>query len=44
MMRFTRRPVRVDEVVSGDLLPVVSGISAGDTVVVEGAVQLLGMI
>jgi len=44
MLRFTRRPVHVDEVVSGDLLPVLSGISAGDTVVVEGAVQLLGMI
>jgi len=44
MLRFTRRPVRVDEAVSGDLLPVASGISPGDTVVVEGAVQLLGMM
>jgi len=44
MLRFTRRPVRVDEAVSGDVLPVLSGVAAGDTVVVEGAVQLLGMI
>jgi cobalt-zinc-cadmium efflux system membrane fusion protein len=42
-LRFTRRPVRVDEAVSGDLLPVLSGIADGDSVVVEGAVQLLGM-
>jgi len=43
MLRFARRPVRVDETVSGDLLPLLSGVSAGDTLVVEGAVQLLGM-
>jgi cobalt-zinc-cadmium efflux system membrane fusion protein len=43
-LRFSRRPVHVDEVVSGDLLPVLSGISSGDTVIVRGAVQLLGMI
>lgn len=43
MLRFTRRPVRVNEAVSGDLLPVLSGIGDGDSVVVEGAVQLLGM-
>jgi cobalt-zinc-cadmium efflux system membrane fusion protein len=44
MLRFSRRPVRVDESVSGDLVPVRSGIASGETVVVEGAVQLLGMI
>jgi cobalt-zinc-cadmium efflux system membrane fusion protein len=43
LLRFARRPVRVDETVSGDLLPVLSGISPGETVVVEGSVQLLGM-
>ena len=43
MLRFSRRPIHVDETVSGDLLPVLSGIAEGDSVVVEGAVQLLGM-
>ena len=43
LRRFERRPVHVDETVSGDLLPVVSGIASGESVVVEGAVQLLGM-
>jgi multidrug efflux pump subunit AcrA (membrane-fusion protein) len=43
MMRFARRPVHVDETISGDLLPVISGISPGESVVTEGAVQLLGM-
>jgi cobalt-zinc-cadmium efflux system membrane fusion protein len=43
MLRFARRPVRVDETVSGDLLPVISGVLPGETVVVEGAVQLLGL-
>jgi hypothetical protein len=44
MLRFARRQVRVDEMVSGELLPVLSGLSTGDMVVVEGAIQLLGMI
>jgi cobalt-zinc-cadmium efflux system membrane fusion protein len=43
MLRFTRRPIRVDEAVPGDFLPVLSGIGQGESVVVEGAVQLLGM-
>jgi cobalt-zinc-cadmium efflux system membrane fusion protein len=44
LLRFSRRSVRVDESVSGDLVPVRSGIASGETVIVEGAVQLLGMI
>ncbi len=43
LLRFARRPVRIDETVSGDLVPLLSGASAGDSVVVEGAIQLLGM-
>jgi membrane fusion protein, heavy metal efflux system len=38
--RFERRPVNVDEDISGDYLPVTRGLSAGDIVVVEGALLL----
>ena len=42
-MRFERRPVQVDEDVTGDLLPVLSGIKAGEKVVVSGAILLAEM-
>ena len=44
MFRFARRVVRVDENVTGDLLPVKSGLSPGDTIVVRGGLILSGMI
>lgn len=42
-LRFERRPVQVDEDVSGDLLPVLSGVQVGDKVVVSGAILLAEM-
>jgi RND family efflux transporter MFP subunit len=44
LVRFVRKPVRVDENAGGDLLPVLSGLARGDVVVVGGAIQLSGMI
>jgi hypothetical protein len=38
--RFERRPVKVDEDVSGDFLPVIRGLSEGEAVVVDGALLL----
>jgi len=38
--RFERRPVNVDEDISGDYLPVTRGLQAGEVVVVEGALLL----
>ena len=42
-LRFERRPVRVDEQVTGDLVPVMSGLKAGDQVVAKGALTLAGI-
>jgi hypothetical protein len=44
LFRFVRKPVRVDENEGGDLLPVLSGLSRDETVVVTGAIQLSGLI
>ena len=38
--RFERRPVNVDEDISGDYLPVLRGLNPGDVVVTEGALLL----
>lgn len=43
-VRFARRAVRLDEEAGGALAPVLQGLKAGETVVVAGAIQLLGMI
>jgi cobalt-zinc-cadmium efflux system membrane fusion protein len=43
-LRFERRPVSVNEELGGDYLPVVRGISAGEQVVISGAILLSGMI
>jgi membrane fusion protein, heavy metal efflux system len=42
-LRFERRRVQVQEDVSGDLYPVLGGLNAGETVVVEGALLLSGV-
>jgi cobalt-zinc-cadmium efflux system membrane fusion protein len=42
-LRFERRRVQVQEDVSGDLYPVISGLNAGETVVVDGALLLSGV-
>jgi cobalt-zinc-cadmium efflux system membrane fusion protein len=44
MLRFARRPVKVDETVTGDFLPVQQGLAAGDTIVVRGGLILSGLI
>jgi len=44
MIRFARRPVKVDESVTGDFLPVQQGLAAGDTIVVHGGLILSGLI
>ena len=44
LTRFARRAVKVDESVTGDVVPVLQGLSAGDTVVVRGGLLLSGMI
>jgi cobalt-zinc-cadmium efflux system membrane fusion protein len=43
-LRFERRPVSVNEELGGDFLPVVRGISAGERVVISGAILLSGML
>jgi len=40
---FRRRQVRTDEQLSGDLVPVLSGLTAGERVATRGAIFLLGM-
>jgi len=42
-LRFERRRVQVQEDVSGELYPVLSGLKAGETVVVDGALLLSGV-
>jgi cobalt-zinc-cadmium efflux system membrane fusion protein len=42
--RFARRRVKVDETVSGDFLPVLSGLTKGDTIVTSGGLILSGLI
>ena len=42
-LRFERRRVRVDEDVTGDFYPVLSGLNAGETVVTDGALLLSGV-
>jgi multidrug efflux pump subunit AcrA (membrane-fusion protein) len=42
-LRFERRRVQVQEDVSGDLYPVLGGLNAGETVVVDGALLLSGV-
>jgi membrane fusion protein, heavy metal efflux system len=42
-IRFTRKQVQVDDA-GGDLLPVVSGLTRGETVVTAGAIQLSGIL
>jgi cobalt-zinc-cadmium efflux system membrane fusion protein len=42
-LRFERRRVKVQEDVSGDFYPVVSGLNEGETVVVDGALLLSGV-
>jgi cobalt-zinc-cadmium efflux system membrane fusion protein len=41
--RFERRPIEVDEHEMGDLLPVKSGLKAGEKVVGQGAILLAGL-
>jgi membrane fusion protein, heavy metal efflux system len=42
-LRFERRRVQVQEDVSGELYPVLAGLNAGETVVVDGALLLSGV-
>ncbi len=44
MTRFARRRVKVDENVTGDAVPVLQGLNAGDTIVVRGGLILSGLI
>ncbi|HTB56853.1 MAG TPA: efflux RND transporter periplasmic adaptor subunit [Polyangia bacterium] len=41
---FKKRRVTVNEVINGDLIPVLGGLQAGETVAVNHAVLLLGML
>jgi len=43
-LRFVRRPIAVDEMEGGDYVPVKSGASRDENVVVAGGVLLLGML
>jgi cobalt-zinc-cadmium efflux system membrane fusion protein len=40
--RFERRPIQVDDQISGDRIPVKAGLKAGERVVTQGALQLAG--
>ena len=40
--RFERRPIQVDEQISGDLVPVKAGLKAGESIVTQGAMLLSG--
>jgi multidrug efflux pump subunit AcrA (membrane-fusion protein) len=40
--RFERRPVSVDETEAGDIVPVMKGLQAGESVVSSGAIMLTG--
>lgn len=42
-VRFERRPVEVDEDTAGDFMPVLHGLSDGESVVVSGAILLSSM-
>jgi cobalt-zinc-cadmium efflux system membrane fusion protein len=42
-LRFERRPVTVDEDISGDFMPVLHGLAEGDQVVTSGAILLSSM-
>jgi len=41
---FKRRQVVVNEEETGDLIPVLNGLKAGDTIVVDGAIFLAGLV
>jgi len=43
-LRFQRRPVAVEDMTGGEYVPLKSGVSAGERVVVSGGVLLLGML
>jgi hypothetical protein len=43
-LRFERRPVAVDEMEGGDYVPIKTGVTRGEQVVVSGGVLLLGML
>lgn len=43
-LKFERRPIAVDEMEGGDYVPVKSGATRDETVVVSGGVLLLGML
>lgn len=43
-LRFQRRPVAVEEMTGGEYVPLKSGVSPGEKVVVSGGVLLLGML
>jgi multidrug efflux pump subunit AcrA (membrane-fusion protein) len=40
--RFERRPILVDEQTSGDRVPVKTGLKAGERIVTQGAMLLMG--
>jgi len=44
LLRFARRPVRIDEDATGELVPVLAGLNRGEQVVVAGCIQLLGLL
>jgi len=44
LARFARRPVRIDEDATGELVPVLAGLNRGEQVVVAGGIQLLGLL
>ncbi len=43
-LRFQRRPVAVEEIGSGEYLPLKAGLERGEQIVVSGGVLLLGML
>jgi hypothetical protein len=44
MTRFVRKPVKVDETVTGNYVPVLQGLSPGDRIVVHGGLVLSGLL